>query len=324
MRQARAAALLFVLMLLSWGCQKRPVPSSGKESSLEMSRPELMLIVATERNRYEQIYTSQIWDARVSEDGTTFQDYLLEQIRLFSEDILVIRAMADAYGITLDNGEKEQLRRLAQDYYSQLSAADKAYTGAKEEDVLSLYQNYCLASKTVMELTKDAALEISDNEAKVIQLQQIVLPDRETAREVLMQAQAEGADFAALARANSLEDEIRRELGRGEAGPALEAEAFSLETGEISQVVEEGARFYILKCMNDYDQDATIKRKAELTLLGRDKAFREKYRDFLENNSVLLPDRAWLDISCRTNEETSTTNLFELYQEYFPEYAGKM
>ena len=123
------------------GCKNRGGESQEKERSLSMKREELMLIVATERNRYEQIYTGQIWGATVSEDGKSFQEYLLEQIRLFSDDLLVIGAMADQYGITLDGGEKEQLRRLSQDYYSQLSPGDKAYTGASEEDVLNLYQS---------------------------------------------------------------------------------------------------------------------------------------------------------------------------------------
>ena len=196
------------------GCKNRGGESQEKERSLSMKREELMLIVATERNRYEQIYTGQIWGATVSEDGKSFQEYLLEQIRLFSDDLLVIGAMADQYGITLDGGEKEQLRRLSQDYYSQLSPGDKAYTGASEEDVLNLYQSYCLASKTVTELTKDAELEISDNEAKVIDLLQIVLEDRETAWEVWTLACEEGADFGAVAKAHSAESQTEVKLGQ--------------------------------------------------------------------------------------------------------------
>lgn len=300
------------------GCKNRGGESQEKERSLSMKREELMLIVATERNRYEQIYTGQIWGATVSEDGKSFQEYLLEQIRLFSDDLLVIGAMADQYGITLDGGEKEQLRRLSQDYYSQLSPGDKAYTGASEEDVLNLYQSYCLASKTVTELTKDADLEISDNEAKVIDLLQIVLEDRETAWEVWTLACEEGADFGAVAKAHSAESQTEVKLGRGQAEKALEEAAFSLASGEVSQVIEEGGRYYILKCLSDYDQEATLKRKEELSLLRKDKAFRAVYDQFLAENPLSISHEVWQDIRCDTGKDSTTTNFFELYKAYFP------
>ena len=44
---------------------------------------QTMLIIATERNRYRQVYTDQIWNVEVSDDKTPFQTYLLEQIRAF-------------------------------------------------------------------------------------------------------------------------------------------------------------------------------------------------------------------------------------------------
>ncbi|MCI8950846.1 MAG: peptidylprolyl isomerase [Lachnospiraceae bacterium] len=312
------SVLLAAMMTVFTGCRRGTAAALESREPLALERSELMLIVATERNRYEQIYTDQIWSAQVSGNGTTFQEYLLEQIKLFSNDLLVIGAMAEHYGITLDNSEKEQLRRLSQDYYSQLTAGDKAYTGADEEDVQNLYRIYCLASKAVAELTKNADLEISDNEAKVIEICRIVLRDREEAQEIAGKALQEGADFAALARAHSCEEEIQQKLGRGEAGAALEEAAFSLETGEISPVVEEGGQFYIVKCLNDYDLEATGKRKEELSLLRKDKAFRKLYDQFLEEYPITISEDMWQDIRCETAEDTTTTNFFELYQEYFP------
>lgn len=320
-RKGKTILWQFVLMaacLFLAGCGKREASAPKGYENLSMDRPELMLIVATERNRYQQIYSEQIWNTVVSEDGTTFQEYLLEQIQMFSKDLLILGAMAEEYDISLENGETEQLRRLAKDYYSQLSDGDKAYTGAKEEDVFALYQAYCLASKTVNELTKDADLEISDNDAKVIEVLQIVLQDQETARETAGRVMEEGADFAAIARSVSCEEEIQKKLGRGEAGPLLEEGAFSLAAGEISPVIQEGGRFYILKCLNDYDQEATAKRKEELSLLRKDRAFRTIYQEFLEQHPVTVSDQVWEDIRCETQADTTTTNLFELYQEYFP------
>lgn len=315
----RLWCLVLIMVLLAAGCKARPPVTVKKEIGVTLRRPEIMLVVATERNRYEQIYTSQIWDIAVVEDGTTFQEYLLEQIKQFMVDLKRIGAMAQEYGITLDNGEMEQLRRLAQDYYSQLTEADKAYTGAGSDDVLNLYQEYYLACKTVDVLTKNADLEISDNEAKVVEVSQIVLDNEFNAREVWQAVRSEGADFDAIARANSTEEQIRREIVRGELSAGMEEAVFAMNQGEISEIMEDNGRFYLFYCHNPYDQEATLARKEEMMLLRKDSVFHEYYDAFLEDNLVTVSGRIWQDVSFVTQENTTTTNLFELYQEYFPD-----
>ena len=318
-RVLRLWCLVLIMVLLAAGCKARPPVTVKKEIGVTLRRPEIMLVVATERNRYEQIYTSQIWDIAVVEDGTTFQEYLLEQIKQFMVDLKRIGAMAQEYGITLDNGEMEQLRRLAQDYYSQLTEADKAYTGAGSDDVLNLYQEYYLACKTVDVLTKNADLEISDNEAKVVEVSHIVLDNEFNAREVWQAVRSEGADFDAIARANSTEEQIRREIVRGELSAGMEEAVFAMNQGEISEIMEDNGRFYLFYCHNPYDQEATLARKEEMMLLRKDSVFHEYYDAFLEDNLVTVSGRVWQDVSFVTQENTTTTNLFELYQEYFPD-----
>ena len=318
-RVLRLWCLVLIMVLLAAGCKARPPVTVKKEIGVTLRRPEIMLVVATERNRYEQIYTSQIWDIAVVEDGTTFQEYLLEQIKQFMVDLKRIGAMAQEYGITLDNGEMEQLRRLAQDYYSQLTEADKAYMGAGSDDVLNLYQEYYLACKTVEVLTKNADLEISDNEAKVVEVSQIVLDNEFNAREVWQAVRSEGADFDAIARANSTEEQIRREIVRGELSAGMEEAVFAMNQGEISEIMEDNGRFYLFYCHNPYDQEATLARKEEMMLLRKDSVFHEYYDAFLEDNLVTVSGRVWQDVSFVTQENTTTTNLFELYQEYFPD-----
>ncbi len=318
-RVLRLWCLVLIMVLLAAGCKARPPVTVKKEIGVTLRRPEIMLVVATERNRYEQIYTSQIWDIAVVEDGTTFQEYLLEQIKQFMVDLKRIGAMAQEYGITLDNGEMEQLRRLAQDYYSQLTEADKAYTGVGSDDVLNLYQEYYLACKTVDVLTKNADLEISDNEAKVVEVSQIVLDNEFNAREVWQAVRSEGADFDAIARANSTEEQIRREIVRGELSAGMEEAVFAMNQGEISEIMEDNGRFYLFYCHNPYDQEATLARKEEMMLLRKDSVFHEYYDAFLEDNLVTVSGRVWQDVSFVTQENTTTTNLFELYQEYFPD-----
>lgn len=309
--------LVFASVLFS-GCERKTFAETEKEKELILKKPEIMLIVATERNRYEEIYTDQIWNVQVSESGTTFQEHLLEQIRQFIIDVKQICVMAEDYGISLDNSEKEQLRRLSEDYYGKLTDGDKSYTGAEFNDVLSLYQQYYLANKAVTKITENADLEISDNEAKVITVMQIVLDEEEKAEEVYRLVTAENANFSSIAKANSVESEIEKKMGRGEEKSQVEETAFSLKQGEISPIIEENGKYYILFCKNDYEQEATLQRKKDMLLLRKDWAFRQSYDEFLAETTILTDSSIWQDICCVTDEPTTTTNFFELYREYFP------
>ena len=168
-------------------------------------------------------------------------------------------------------------------------------------------------------LTKNADLEISDNEAKVVEVSQIVLDNEFNAREVWQAVRSEGADFDAIARANSTEEQIRREIVRGELSAGMEEAVFAMNQGEISEIMEDNGRFYLFYCHNPYDQEATLARKEEMMLLRKDSVFHEYYDAFLEDNLVTVSGRVWQDVSFVTQENTTTTNLFELYQEYFPD-----
>lgn len=97
------------------------------------------------------------------------------------------------------------------------------------------------------------------NEARV-QARQIVLDDKATAEKIHAEVSASGADFAAIAKANSkLNAEqggaLGAEAGKSEPGPvtrvvfpnAVADAVFKLRDGQISKPIEAGGRFYIVK-----------------------------------------------------------------------------
>lgn len=298
------------------GCKSEiPIVSEIRESKA-YTMPQSMIVVATERNRYQQLYTSQIWGVELPV-GQTFEAYLVEQVREFLHEMKRLNLLAGSRGITLNGGEKEEARKAAEEYFASLTEEDISYMGVTEEDVRIMYEEYCLSNKVVEELTKDLNLEISDSEAKVIEVDQIVLSDRAAAEEVLLKAQAEGADFQALAREYSEEGVTQRKMGRGEApGPGEEA-AFSLSVGEISSVVEESGKYYIFQCVNDYDEEATQERKAGLYRERKKEAFDQIYSRFKEENPVAFNSEMWKEIKFSKEDKTTTTNFFEIYKKYF-------
>lgn len=309
------AATVMTLMAAA-GCSKEVPNVAQTQEPIIYTRPQIMVIVTTERNRYEQVYTDEIWNA-VTEDGDTFEEYLLNQVRIFLENMKTMTLLAQDREISLSSGEMDRIKRLARNYYSGLSRADIEYMGISEEDVAVLYQDYRIANKVVEKLTEGIDLEVSDSEAKVIAIRQMKLGDRSTAESVYSRLQEEGSDFAALGReVTGVTPEVRS-IGRGEEEEVFETAAFSLVTGQVSPVIEAEDGFYLIQCVSDYEPDATRERKAEIYKERKNWAFQQIYSQFQSEHKVVIPDEEWSAITFEGGEDVNTADFFLLYQEEF-------
>lgn len=316
----RLAMLTFAIMVmcLSAGCSKRAAAEPGQEQvKRSYTRGQIMTIAATERNRYQNVYTSQIWGVTDKATGQDFETTLLKQIQQFFKELGTMNLLADEREIELTSQEKDALKRLTEQYYGQLSQDDRAYIGADQEEIYQLYCEYYRADKLVTELTRDENMEISDAEAKVIQIQRITLADRETADSVLAEVQAGGADFETAAKKYSKDGQLNVQLERGVDNGSMAEKAFSLEQDEISGVIEDGGAFYIVKCTNAYDAEATAARKKNLAMEKKTAAFQRIYEPFADQHVVVFEEGMWDEIRFSGGEGSATTNFFELYHNYF-------
>ena len=274
-----------------------------------------MLIITTEANRYRTVYTDQIWQVQVGEEES-FQLYLLEQIRTFLKEVKTMNLLADERGIQLTGQEKEQLRQLSSEFYQSLTEADRECIGASEEDVYAMYEAYHRANRLVDEVTKNVDLEISDSEARVMTIQVLGLSREESAQEAFQQLSEEGTNFSSVARAIREEGYKEQSVGRGERSAAYEAAVFSLEDGQLSQPFADGDSWYLVKCVDSYDEDATLERKERLALQRKNQAFRRIYDTFAGEHPVEIQGSIWENVNLTEMGQSTTVDFFERYQEY--------
>lgn len=276
---------------------------------------QAMLIITTEANRYRTVYTDQIWQVQVGEEES-FQLYLLEQIRTFLKEVKTMNLLADERGIQLTGQEKEQLRQLSSEFYQSLTEADRECIGASEEDVYAMYEAYHRANRLVDEVTKNVDLEISDSEARVMKIQELCLETEESAQEAFQQLSEEGTNFSSVARAIREEGYKEESVGRGERSAAYEAAVFSLEDGQLSQPFADGDSWYLVKCVDSYDEDATLERKERLALQRKNQAFRRIYDTFAGEHPVEIQGSIWENVNLTEMGQSTTVDFFERYQEY--------
>ena len=296
---------------------------SGKISSLVsegrgaegFSDAQMMLVVASERNRCQKIYTDQIWDTAVDDAGTTFQTYLLEEIQKFLKELKVMNLLADERQISLSAREKEQLNVLADSYYESMSEADRAYTGATRDDVYTMYEAYHRANRLVDALTQDVNLEVSDSEARVITVQEMTFSQESEAQTFHSRVTGEGVDFSAAAKEVSTDGATEKSVGRGERSKAYEDVVFVLENGQISEVFQDGEFWYVVKCVNDYDETATLERKQKMALERKNQAFRQIYDSFAQDHQIESGGSFWEKLSLKDGNESETDDFFERYRQ---------
>lgn len=281
-----------VTMMLS-GCSVAETLTPVRKEEKEYGKAETMVILSTERLRYEDVYTEELWAAAVDQDGTTFESVLLSQVHDFLIELKTMSNMAKEQKIELTSREKELVKEASEKYFEALGSSRAAEFELTKEDVSTLYTDYWTAEKLVEQLTESMNLEISDSEAKVIEVAQIELSTVEEAGKVLAKVTEENADFYSIAKEYSETEEIKKQIYYGLMGEEYETAAYGLKSDEISGIVEESGKYYIIKCLDDYNEEATKVRKEVMIQEQKNEAFHRSYQAYKNEHPLMEDKELW-------------------------------
>lgn len=295
---------------------------------------EIMVYLTNAQNQYESVYGSEIWS--VSHEGMGLEESLKENILAKAAQIKAMSLMAESKGVELNPVEERHVKSAAEEYFGSLSAREKELMGVDLAAVQRMYTEYALADKVYQYIIQDINPEISDDEARTITVQHILFrtstvdeggnraelseSDRrkvyQKASDVRKQA-ADGVDFLELASRYSEDATITYSFGKGQIDKTFEETAFSLETGEISQVIETEAGYHIIKCITTFDRAETDANKLMIVEERRREVFGEEYDAFVEPLARQLNTKLWEKITLLEDEAVTTNNFFEIYEKYF-------
>ena len=214
--------------------------------------------------------------------------------------------------LTVRQAMRELVKQAAAQYMENLKNAGDSFEITRDV-AESLYEDYWKAEKLVETLTENVNLEVSDSEAKVITVDEIVLSDKDQADETLKKVRTEGTDFMTVAKEVSEDQEIEKKISRGMRSEEYEQAAYALASGEISDVIEADGKYYILRCVNDYDEAATKARKEEMVREKRNEVFYETYSEYAAKVHLAKDDSLWKNLSITDGERTSA-DFFEIFE----------
>ena len=345
----RLSVILAAILLLATGCvfqngeyvNTRVVLTTGfgKDEIFRIDKssctlPEIMIYLTNTKNQYEQAFGSQIWTT--SYNGETLESNIKETMLARIARIKAMNLLAEKYEITLSDTELDSARKAAGMYYESLNDRELELLKVDEKLLCTMYEEYALAGKVYQYLIADINPEISDDEARTITVQHILIktyslneqgeriPYSEEGRkeayrraeEALRRAE-DGENFTGLIAEYSEDSNSSYSFGKGTMEAEFEEAAFNLGTDEISGIVESEHGYHIIKCISTFDRDETDRNKVKIVEQRRKEVFNEEYSGFVGGLTRNLNQKLWDTVGFIEDDEVTTSSFFEVYQNIF-------
>ncbi|MBP5295005.1 MAG: peptidylprolyl isomerase [Lachnospiraceae bacterium] len=250
--------------VVNWNSRSRTVLMCAGKSMNDIQ----MKIVAMEYKElyefyYAELLSEDFWKEEVSE-GIDFEQYVLhDSILPECQAVLYLNAAADQLNIKIPADTVSLLGEAAKSYYQSLSDDEKAFTGTGESDVLDLlilYQRAILAEKA---LISGHVIEVSDEASRVADIEVIHTSSVRAAEEILARYK-DGENFYTLAQENTIDQKIKYSVSRADLNESFRTVIFSLQNGQVSEVVRYNEEGFIIRVANTYNTLLSLNNRRNL------------------------------------------------------------
>lgn len=300
---------------------------------LSCTIPEANVFMHTSQDQYTSVFGEQILDEDI--DGKSLSEQLKDTTLARLAQIKAITLLARSMDITLSETQEKAIADAANEYISSLSDQEIKTLEVNTEIIAELYREYALSTLCYNEITKDVNPEVSDDDARAVTVKHILIktyskdsngnvikytPSQKAdaqylAGKVLSEIRA-GNDFDQVCEKYNEDEKDTYSFCKGEMPEEYEKVAFSLDTDEISGIVETDYGYHIIKCLSTLDREATDINKEKIVQQKKDEAFNEVYDAFIKTIYSNINQELWDGLKFESNPEVDTVDFFDVYNKY--------
>ncbi len=322
------AAVMFLILLTFTACGRDDDTEKIGGNIKELAEGVLMVVgnesvtyeeafayIYMLKQQYEPAMGEDIWDFQV-EEGVSFETYAKDRIVDELTQVKIICQQGARMDIELDEDELQEAKNMAERFMETVSEEDAAEYRLTEEMMAGIYEDHILAEKVYEIVANEVDTNISDEEAKQITVQYLMVMTKGTdengnkvdmneeekrqakkeAKALYKEALELDTSFYSFADANSDVDEVEITFGKTDMPEDFGDAAMQLKSEEISQLITGTNGYYIIYCVSDYDEDATLAKKEEIIAERQDELFRQKYTEWSEKYKLVISTAVWNEI----------------------------
>ena len=345
-RNVILATILIMVMLLA-GCgdlsDVRVVMSVGmskdevfRVDDMTCSRTEMLVYISNIAGEYVDVYGRDIFEASV--EGETLGENVKQLALAKLSQVKVINLLALDRGVEPTEELLSVINEATDEYLESISEEELSRYQIDRDKIYDMYYEYGMSKLMYSTIIKDINPEISDDEARTITVEHILLKtfdidengnrveldsftkeEKKRLAEELVQRIEGGENFETLAAEYSEDENLTYAFGKGEMDAVFENAAFNLSSGEVSGVVETEFGYHIIKCISTFNREITDENKVKILKNRRDQAFRDIYDDFEENVSRELNDKIFDSLPDMKDERIGSKNFFDVFEDRWNE-----
>ncbi len=276
---------------------------------------EAKVFLVNYQNQYRQIYGVDML-REGAEKNSELETYIKDMTITQLAEVYTMDLIGKDKEMELSEEELSHVSQAAEAYYESLNETEKQYFGISDKELQQLYERYAMAKKVYKTLTAEVDQEVSDDDARVMQLQQIFVASEERAKQIY-DSLVQGGDFAQLSSTYNEASSGTVYVDRSDfADGEIQKQVFGLKNGAFSEVISTENGYYIYYCVNNFEQELTEKNKAQVLSNRMEEAVDSTYDDYAKGADSRLNENVWKEIEIDTDEELTTRGFFETFEQY--------
>lgn len=272
---------------------------------------EAKILLADYRTEYEKVFGGDIWNQSVGD--VSFSEYAKEQVKEKLIRVHTMNLMAKEKGVVLSRVQSDAVDDAVDEYMAALSEEQIKEMNVTNAKLKKMYTEFAIAKTLYDDMTSNLKFEISADEARVISIQYICTTSRNDI-EAAKQRLDNGETFYMVAAIYN-DDDYECQLKRGDMEEAFENVAFELKTGETSDIVEAGGKYYIIKCTSDNDNNKTEANKLALIEQYKLDSFNSEFEKYEAGKYIDINKKEWEKLSVESAQKLSV-NFEEIFNKY--------